>query len=228
MAIGRLVALPFKALADLGKLVVTYAPGGLGFRLRNGYYRKRLKHCGANVCIDIGVIIDGPEFVSIGDNVHIDRYVMIATGAKMIGKVRQKQNARFTHAPGEVVIGSDIHIAPYCQISGYGGVFIGDNCGLSAAVKLYSLSNTPNDPDDPAKVISIMPLEQAPFVAAPIVLERNVWLALHVVVMPGATIGENSFVVSNSVVAGQFAANSYIAGQPAKRLKERFATGQES
>jgi acetyltransferase-like isoleucine patch superfamily enzyme len=38
----------------------------------------------------------------------------------------------------------------------------------------------------------------------------------------GERIGRDSFVVSNSLVINPFPENSYIAGQPAKRIRERF------
>lgn len=210
------------ALGHFRLLVVTYLPGGLGNDLRRWYFRKRLKSCGRNVTIDQGVIIQGAELISLGDNVHIDKNCIIATGPHLMGRVTHVANDAFKHARGELVIGNDVHIVQQCIIMAFGGVTIGDRCTLSAGTKVYSLTNTPYLPEDRGQVVSIMPYNQAPFLCSPVVLDENVWVGLNGILMPGVTIGKNSFVVSNSLVMGRFPANSYLQGQPAVRTRPRF------
>jgi acetyltransferase-like isoleucine patch superfamily enzyme len=215
---------PFRIVSSVWLMTVTYLPGGCGNYLRYRYYRRRLKHCGTGVIFDQGAIINGASLISLGSNVHIDKYCIISTGKTLQGKVRRKQNASFAYGEGELVIGDDVHLAPGCFVAAHGGVEIASKCVLSSGVKLYSLSNTPIDPDDPNRIISLMPYAQAPFLASPIVLQRNVWLGLNVVVMPGVTVGENSFVVSNSLLIANIEPNSHVSGQPGRRVKERFAS----
>jgi acetyltransferase-like isoleucine patch superfamily enzyme len=197
-------------------------PGGFGNKIRYMYYKNKFKNCGTNVIIDLGVQIDGPEWISIGSNVHIDKYCIIATGKKLIGNIRRKSNSSFRGEAGEIIIGDNIHIAHFCIIMGYGGVVIESNCAISAGSKIYSLTNTPYDMNDKTKITSIMPHTQAIFLLAPVVLNSNVWLGLNSIVMPGTIIDKNSFCVSNSVLMGSFPENSYIAGQPAKKIRDRF------
>ena len=108
------------------------------------------------------------------------------------------------------------------MIIGYGGLYIGDNSTLSAGSKLYSLTNIAYDPDDRSEIISIMPYEQAPFLIGPIILKSNVWLGLNCIIMPNVEIKKNSFALSNSLVVSSFEENSYIGGQPAVLIKNRF------
>lgn len=210
------------AFEDLYIFFITNIPGGLGYKLRYYYYRSKFKNCGINLKIDIGVSISGIENITIGDNVHIDKYTIISSGQSLRGDIHRKQNKYFNGNQGEIIIGNNIHICQFCILVGYGGLSIGDNCVLSSGCKIYSLTNTAYDPSNPKKIISIMPYDQAPFLISPIVLSNNVWLGLNSILMPGSTILKNSFVVSNSLVSKVFEENSYIAGQPAKRIKDRF------
>jgi acetyltransferase-like isoleucine patch superfamily enzyme len=211
-----------RLFGDVIKLFVIYMPGGLGFRIRYLYYKSRFKRMGSNVKIDIGVHIDGAELISIGNNVHIDKYCIIATGSKLVGKITKKNNSNFNGTQGEIIIGSDIHIAQFCILMGYGGIFIDNNCVMSATAKIYSLTNTPNDSLVPENVISIQPYSQAPFLLSPVTLGENVWLGLNVIVMPSVSIGRDSFCISNSLVLKSFTENSYISGQPDLLIKKRF------
>lgn len=224
MKLNTLIKAPYTILNDVIKMVVTYMPGSFGGFLRYRYYKCKLKRCGKNVTIEIGAILDGLEYISIGDNVHIDKYCIISTGVKLVGKIKQKQNQAFKYEQGELVIGNNVHIVQFCIIMAFGGVFISDNCTLSAGTKIYSLTNTPYDPDDRGRVVSIMPYEQAPFLLSPVVLCNNVWVGLNAIIMPGVLINKNSFVVSNSLVMGGYPENSYISGQPAKRIGDRYAS----
>jgi acetyltransferase-like isoleucine patch superfamily enzyme len=223
----RLVAFikaPYIIINDTIKFIVSYMPGSFGGILRYHYYKNKLKRCGKHVIIDVGVMLDGLEHISIGENVHIDKYCIISTGKHLLGKITCKKNEAFNYDQGELVIGNNVHIVHFSIIMAYGGVLVSDNCTLSAGSKIYSLTNTYYDPEDRGSVISIMPYEQAPFLLSPVVLKKNVWLGLNSIIMPGTLIGENSFVVSNSLLMGSFPENSYISGQPAKRIGDRFAT----
>lgn len=222
MRVSKLWTAPSLAVRSLLLLFVTYLPGPFGNWVRGRYYRRRLKRCGQRVIIDTGVLLDHPELISLGDDVHIDKYCVISTGLTLQGRVRYLPNPAFGGSPGEIRIGNDVHVVQQCILMGYGGIEIGDNCTLSAGCKLYSLTNQPYDPDDRSRVLSIMPYGQAPFLCGPIVLRKNVWLGLQVIVMPGVEVGRDSFASTNSLVMSSFGPNSYLRGQPAIRARDRF------
>lgn len=217
-----MLKIPFIVLCDIGKLFIVYMPGKFGIKLRYLYYKKKFKKCGENLFIDIGVHIDGTEFISIGDNVYIDKYCIIATGKNLTGKIRRKQNDNFQGNEGEIIIGNDIHIAQFCILMGYGGIEIKNNCVLSSGCKVYSLTNTAYDMENKEKVISLMPYSQAPFLLSPVVFENNTWIGLNTIVMPSVNIGKDSFCTTGSLLMDDFQENSYISGQPAKRVRARF------
>lgn len=215
---------PSSLLKNIFLAFITYMPGALGIKMRYRYYRNKFKRCGKNAVICQGVLIQNPENVSVGNNVCIDKYCIIETGRPKIEKKRRNTAIAHQNIEGELILGDDIHIAEFCMVIANGGISIGNNCGLSAGTKLYSISSMAYDPDDRKRVVCAVPYDQAVIIAAPIVLEDNVWIGLNGIVMPGTHIGKNSFVVSNALVKGIFPENSYIAGQPAKRIRDRFFT----
>jgi acetyltransferase-like isoleucine patch superfamily enzyme len=54
---------------------------------------------------------------------------------------------------------------------------------------------------------------------APVVLEKNVWITVGVIILPGVTIGEGSVIAAGSVVTESIPPNCLAAGNPAKVIK---------
>jgi acetyltransferase-like isoleucine patch superfamily enzyme len=54
---------------------------------------------------------------------------------------------------------------------------------------------------------------------APVVLEKNVWVTVGVIILPGVTIGEGSVIAAGSVVTENIPPNCLAAGNPAKVIK---------
>ncbi len=223
----KVFKIPFVILKDIAKCFIIYMPGSFGFKLRYLYYKNRFKKCGKNVIIDLGVTIEGAGLISVGDNVHIDKYCVISTGKAISGKIQRKFNSCFNGEDGEIIIGNDVHIAQFCILMGYGGIEISSNCVLSSGCKIYSLTNIAYDIEHKEKIISIMPYSQAPFLQSAVFLDENNWLGLNTIVMPSVSIGKNSFSTSNSVIMNGFEGNSYISGSPAKRVRQRFKKKEE-
>ena len=126
-------------------------------------------------------------------------------------------------AQGELYIGDNVHIAPFCIIQAHGGVFIGNNSGLSSGVKIYSFSNVPTNPYDPSdQVLFTTMCHRSAYLVGSVVLDDNVGIALNSIILPGVHIEKDSFVAPMSLVINSFEKNSYITGYPAKRIKNRF------
>jgi len=212
-------------IQDFARFFIIYMPGGLGIIIRRAYYKLKFKKCGNNLVISEGVIIEKPEYMSIGDNVFIDKYCIIVTDKVDLSHriLKRKINEAFCHKEGELIIGRDVHIAQFSIIMAHGGVNIEDKCTLSSGTKIYSLTSIPNDPNISSRIISIMPYEEeSPSLIAPVALNENTWVGLNCIIMPGVSIGKNSFVRSNSLLLGEFSENSYIAGDPARKIRNRF------
>ena len=208
-----------KLIKDFLLFIVIYLPGRSGISLRNIIYKRKFKEYGNNINIESGVTFIGYDNISIGNNVKIDSNCLIETGNKLIGNIKYKTNYKSNN---QIIIGNNIHICRNSEIIGYGDLTIEDNCVLSSGCKLYSLTNMPKDPDNPKKIISLMPYKDSIFLMGKIILKANVWLGLNVIVMPDVTIGKNTFIASNSIVTKSLDENSHAKGGPIDNIKKRF------
>lgn len=214
-------------ISDLYISFIRNLDGRTGFILRNEYYKKRLKHLGQNVLIDTGVYFTGCEFISIGNNTHIDKGVIIVGSSNKLNiSNRIIINNQFIYDnefQGQVNIGNDCHISQNAMIYGYYGVKIGDFCTLSTGVKLYSLTSHYKNIYDDTEIVSVQPYSgKSPTIIGEIILCDNVWLGIDVIVNPGVKIGENSFVKSKTILTKSFNENSVIEGNPNIVSKKRF------
>jgi galactoside O-acetyltransferase len=216
---------PFGFISDILRLFIVHAPGAAGTWIRYRYYKKKLKFCGRNVVVSEGVMIQDPGSISLDDNVWIDKYCILIAGPVSIdeNKLHSKENSHFIGIKGELSIGKNVHVAPFCIIQAHGGVSIGDNSGLSSGVKIYSLSNLPTNPSQPEDMVYFTPLHaRSMYLTGPVTLGSNVGVGLNSVILPSVAISDDSFVVTSSVVMSSFDANSTISGSPARRKSDRF------
>jgi acetyltransferase-like isoleucine patch superfamily enzyme len=213
---------------DIATLPIFYMRSPLGTVLRYRYYKKRLKHLGKNVILDIGVHIINPEFVSIGDNSWIDKYVILIAGSPFEGerKIFKRNNDHYRFARGELHIGKRCHIAPYTLISGMGGVSIGNNVGVAGGSQIYSFSHHYRNIENKADLTlyKFTPMaeqwEQA-LIESPVVMEDNVAVSLNNIILPGVTIHKNSWVGPGMVVREDIPPNTIVVLEQEAKMKER-------
>ena len=176
---------------------LTGKPGNV---LRHYIYKKRLRHLGEGSIIDHGAIIAEPWNVSIGDYSWIDKNVIILGGKG-------------------VQIGKRVHIAQNCLIQGVGTVKIGDYAGLSGYCKIYSATES----YEGGKRMSgpMLPLEQRNIKQGPVVMEKDSFLGVGTVVLPGVRIGEGAVIGASSLVLNDIPPWTIAVGIPAKPIKKR-------
>jgi acetyltransferase-like isoleucine patch superfamily enzyme len=56
--------------------------------------------------------------------------------------------------------------------------------------------------------------------AAPVTIEKNVWIGIGAIILPGVTVGEGSIVSAGSVVTREVPPHYLVAGNPARHIKE--------
>jgi len=151
-----------------------------------------------NCSFEQGLIIKGPL-----KNMKLKKNVVIQSNVTIhLGGMDWCQNE------GSLEIGEDSIISPNVIIyaAGPGGVKVGKNFGCGPGVKIFSSTQD-----------YLQPLNNLLF--KPVTLGNHVMLAANVVVSPGVTIGNNTFVCAGAVVIDDLPDNCLAGGIPAKLIK---------
>lgn len=194
--------------------LIRWPSGPLGYRLRRAWYRRRLGGCGSGLLIEPGVHILGARYLFLGENVWLDRGVVLIAGPP-------RHDARIVAGPasgGRLEIGNDCHLGLGTIVQAHGGVRIGDCFTTSAGAKIYAFSNDPQECR--AGTIGLTGRDPG-YRVTPIEIGRNVWLGLDVVVI-GSRIGDDCFVRPKALVTGDLPAGQVVGGMPARPLRPRF------
>jgi len=107
-----------------------------------------------------------------------------------------------------ITVGRDVFINQGCTLSDIGGIEIGDEVMIGPKVNLIS-SGHPLDPDQRRKGVT----------AAPIIIERNVWIGTGATVLQGVTVGADSVVAAGSVATRDVPPRTLVAGVPARVVR---------
>ena len=155
---------------------------------------------GENVQISDCASFYNSSKISLGNNVRIDDFCVIAAGS------------------GGIEIGQYVHVAVGCSLIGAGKITLSDFSGLSSRVSIYSSS------DDYSGVAMTNPTLPSQFTA---VTHADVFFGKHVIVgcgsviLPGVTLEEGVAIGALSLVTKDCESFGIYAGNPARRVKER-------
>ena len=163
------------------------------------------------------IIVDRNCQLKFGNRIELRRNVEIrAHGASNIhieNDVRIDRGVRILAANNsQLKIGAGTRIGLYCVLNGGDDIQIGKKVLISGFVYLQTSMH---------QFQAGTPIQEQGFSHKSIVLEDDVWLGTHVVVLPGCKLGEGTVAGSSSVVTESFKRLSVIAGIPARPLKER-------
>jgi maltose O-acetyltransferase len=112
--------------------------------------------------------------------------------------------------PQYVFIDDDVSIASFLHIWGNAGVRIGSRTMIASHVAIATATHDPDAIDMYRSLVEY-----------PVVIEHDVWIGAHAVIMPGVRIGAHSIVAAASVVRHDVAAGTIVAGVPARYLRQR-------
>ena len=186
---------------DFPKEIILCFPTGLGYKLRNFYFRRKLKNLGKNSILGKNLKISGENNIKIGSFSWVDDYVSLS--------------ADF----GSISIGDRVHVAPFSILSGGGGICIEDFVGIASNVHIYSHSEVPKK----GKKMSgpMVSESEKGFKSEPVHLKKNCFISAGSIILPGITIGEGAIVTANSVVTKNVDPWTIVIGNPAKKIGKR-------
>jgi acetyltransferase-like isoleucine patch superfamily enzyme len=143
--------------------------------------------------------VNGPR-ISIGQNLHA-----MATRERPISLTVYPSPA----GAGRISVGAYCIMLPGTRLAAATSIEVGDNCMFAANCSLSD-----------ADWHDMYDRTSAPGKTASIRLENNVWIGDSALVCKGVRVGENSIVGAGSVVTKDVPANSVVAGNPARVVKE--------
>ncbi len=152
---------------------------------------------GAGCRVESGVIIratDGGVIV-FGCNVHISRM------SELICK------------HGEIKVGDNSFIGPATIVTARQSIIIGADALVAENVTIRDQQHGTD--------LGGGPYREQPFVNAPILIGRNVWIGAKATLLKGITIGDSAIIGAGSLVNKNVAANDVVGGVPAKVIESR-------
>jgi acetyltransferase-like isoleucine patch superfamily enzyme len=111
-------------------------------------------------------------------------------------------------------VGRNVFINQACMLNDIGGIEVGDDVMIGPRVSLL----TAGHPLEPGR-------RRRQIVAAPIAIERNVWLGAGATVLQGVTVGSDAVVAAGAIVTRDVPPRTLVAGVPARVLREIGADG---
>lgn len=178
------------------KVLIMYIPGGLGIIMRNFIYKLFGCKIGYRAIIDQGVIVNGYKNLKIGEYTWIDKHVELSIDT------------------GFVSIGKRVHIAPFSNIVGLGGVSIGDYSAVGRFAQLLSHSEVSKSG---LRMSGPMVSEnEKGSKSAPIIIGTDVVIGTGSVIMPGVNIGDGAIIAPNSLILGNIRPWTINVGVPSK------------
>ena len=114
------------------------------------------------------------------------------------------------NAVGEVTIGNKTRVGLGNTI--IGPVAIGNDVHLAQNVTVTGLNHNYSE-------VGVKIANQG-VSTQPVVIDDDVWIGAHAVILPGVTVGTHSVVAAGSIVTRSIPAYSICAGNPAKVIKQ--------
>jgi len=155
---------------------------------------------GENVRISKKASFYGIERISIGSNVRIDDFCVLSAGK------------------GGIEIGSFIHIAVYTSLIGGGKITLSDFCNISSRVSIYSSND---DYSGEFMTNPMVPEEYTNVTTDSVVVGKHTIIGSGTVVLPGVVLGEGVAIGALSLENRDADPFSIIAGNPARKIKDR-------
>lgn len=104
-------------------------------------------------------------------------------------------------------IGREVFINSNAMMVDLGGITIADHALIGPGAYLISVNHYLDV--DKRRGVTLKPVH----------IGKNAWIGARAVVLPGVSVGENAVVAAGAVVSKNVAANTVVAGVPAKVIK---------
>src|SRR5262249_5554370 len=144
-----------------------------------------------------------------------------------------------SYGEGKIIVGARTELHDFCRLQCYGGsIESGEDClikPLSLVYRHRRLTICPKDPHAAHFIIIPrnhwfanpgVPIMHQPESRRGIVIEPDVWIGAHAVILDGVTVGHGSVVAAGAVVNRDVPSMTLVAGVPARPVRRRVADDQ--
>jgi acetyltransferase-like isoleucine patch superfamily enzyme len=168
-------------------------------------------------------------------------FLIRSAGGSCGSGLRVDANVRFRHRPHSgLKFGKRIYIGACSIIDCPPGATleIGDNATFTHGVFISSLSHVHIGANALiGEYVSIRdanhsfaerdrPINQQPMLGEGVLIGEDCWISRGCAVLAGANVGPGSIIGANSVVKGVLADHAIWVGAPAKKIRDRFNSGE--
>jgi galactoside O-acetyltransferase len=172
-----------------------WIPGGPGTLLRRYAYAPLFAGRAA-YRTGVGVVVQGFRHITLGRHVGLNRHVSLYAAR---GRISMGDNvyigdfSSINANDAEIRIGGNVAVGPFCVIQGANHAF--DRLDI--------------------------PVVQQGHVPSRVVIEDNVWIGAHAVILPGVRVETGAVIAAGAVVSRDIPANAVAAGVPARVIRLR-------
>jgi acetyltransferase-like isoleucine patch superfamily enzyme len=179
---------------------------------------------GVNVYISPRAIVNRGRKISIGDNVVVERDVVLRVDTERSYITIGEDSYLSSHATlntfdGWIAMGSNCTVNSYAILYGHGGLRIGNDVRIAPQAMIMPMNHIFDDLH--------VPIWKQGIQAKGIKIEDDVWLGSGSIVLDGVTIGKGSVIGAGAVVTKNIPPYSIALGVPAKVIKERKGKKEE-
>ena len=154
------------------------------------------------------------RLAELGKTDLADDVFVASTAAVFCDELRMGERsyiAAHAYVTGEIRIGADSTINPFAVVRGR--ITIGDGVRIGAHASLIAFNHGTAATDQP--------IFRQPHTSLGITVGDDVWVGSNAIVLDGITIGPHSVIGAGAVVTKNVAPWSVVAGNPARKLRDR-------
>jgi maltose O-acetyltransferase len=159
---------------------------------------------GKGVIFHVPVMGGGQGTIHIGDNTNF--------GFRLSGRLGSGEILLQARTPeAEIIIGRDSWLNNNSSLCAVQSIRIGNQCRIGDFVAIMDADFHEINPATRNRGVGTI---------KPVSIGNNVWIGSRVMVLKGASIGDNSVIAAMSVVTSAIPANCVAAGVPAKVIRK--------
>ena len=119
----------------------------------------------------------------------------------------------FSPGTGTIVFGHDCFVGPLSYFDGNGGLRIGNHVMIGPHVGIYTSNHVFDRMDQPMQCQGIR--------TSSVLIDSDVWIGSHAVILAGVRIGKGAVVAAGAVVTREVPPGAVVGGVPARVIKTR-------